>query len=150
VKSVDIEAPVISGGQRDYAAGIDQALAALDELQHIEVQLQRKSGEDGVTLLRDVLGRGITIENAAKERGKGDGARVSWWGGTFRRCLRHLAEITGFAVRNAYENQRREDARQAKERERQEKKGDKREAPAGQSQEASHAEGSEEASAACA
>jgi hypothetical protein len=118
VKSVDIAAPQIQGAQRDYAAGIDQALAARDELQAIERQLGRKLGEDGVTLLRDVLGRGLRIEDAAKERGEGEPVQVSWFGGFFRRCLRHLAEVTGFAVRNAYENQRREEKRQDEEQQR--------------------------------
>jgi hypothetical protein len=62
-------------------------------------------------------------------------------GGTFRRCLRHLAEITRFAVRNAYDNQRREDGRQEEHRQRQErneqrrKKGGKRNAPTAEQRE---------------
>ncbi len=133
VKSVDVSAPQVQGSTRNYAAGIDQALAARDELRQIEKQLSRKLGEDGVTLLRDVLGRGITIENATKERGESDGPAVTWFGGFFRRCLRHLAEVTGFAVKNAYANQRHQDDRQEAERERQErnrrerKKGGRRE-----------------------
>ncbi len=130
---MDIAAPNVQGSTRDYAAGIDQALAARDELRQIEKQLSRKLGEDGVTLLRDVLGRGITIENATKERGESDGLAVTWFGGFFRRCLRHLAEVTGFAVKNAYANQRHQDDRQEAERKRQEqnrrerKKGVRRE-----------------------
>jgi hypothetical protein len=116
----------MSGTQRDYAVGIDQAIAARHELQHVEAQIARKHGREGVIPLRDALGRGITMENIAKERGEGSGQNVvAWYGGLFRRYLRHLAEVTGFAVRNAYENQRREDARQTRERERQE--GNRRE-----------------------
>jgi hypothetical protein len=147
---VDCSITVVSGTQRDYAAGIDRALAASHELRHLEAQLSSKLGEDGVMLLRDVLGRGITVENAAKERGEGDAQRVSWWRGTFRRCLRHLAEITGFAVRNAYQNQQHQDARLQGERERQQtnerrpKKGGERGQPADKSQETTRVEGRQE------
>jgi hypothetical protein len=134
VRSIDLSAPQVSGRLRGDFEHLDVQLRALHELQHVEAQLLRKTGEDGVALLRDVLGRGITVENAAKERGDDDEARVRWWGGTFRRCLRHLAEVTGFAVKNAYENIKREDARQDEQRRRQEtnakkrKKGGRREA----------------------
>jgi hypothetical protein len=134
VKSVDIAAPQVSGSTRDYSAGLDQALAARDEMKDIDAQIVQKLGEDGVELLRDILGRGMTIETAAAQRGEGDKHRVGWWGGFFRRCLRHLAEVTGFAVRNAYANRQRENDRQDFVRRREEentkkrKKGGRREA----------------------
>ncbi len=84
-----------------------------------------------MTLLRDVLGRRITIENAVRERSEGEPVQVSWWGGAFRRFLRTLAKVTGFAVRNAYENAQRGDERQAEVRQRQEGRRRGRASPGG-------------------
>jgi hypothetical protein len=126
VSSVDLEMPPISGGRGGDFQGADMVLRATKELKQIEGALLKRSGEDGVILIRDVLGVGKTIEAAAAERGDSDGPRI--WGGTFRRCLRHLAEITGFAVPGAYRNlqhrmqQEQRQLQQEREREREKKK----------------------------
>jgi len=99
IKSVDPSMPPISGSVGQFK-GIDGALRAARELKRIEAALSQRAGDDGVDLIRDVLGAGKTIELAARERGDDDNPRIAWWGGTFRRCLRHLAEITGFAVQD--------------------------------------------------
>jgi hypothetical protein len=103
VKSVDLSMPPISGAVAQFE-GIDNALRAAKELKRIERELSQRAGDDGVELIRDVLGAGKTIESAARERGDDSGRRMEWWGGLFRRCLRHLAEISGFAVQGAYRN----------------------------------------------
>jgi hypothetical protein len=46
--------------------------------------------------LRDVLGRGLSIERAARDRGEGAKGLVAWWGSFFRLCLRVLAIVLGF------------------------------------------------------
>lgn len=58
----------------------------------IERQLSRHFGADGVLLMRDVIGRGKTIERAARERGDDSKHGVAWWGSLFRRCLHQLAD----------------------------------------------------------
>src|SRR5258706_357259 len=103
IKSVDVSMPPISGSVAQFE-GIDGALRAARELKRIEAALSQRAGDDGVDLIRDVLGAGKTIELAARERGDDDKQRIGWWGGTFRRSLRHLAEISGFAVQGAYRN----------------------------------------------
>jgi hypothetical protein len=136
VRSLDLSAPQVSGRRSGDFEHVDVQLRALHELQHVEAQLMHWIGEEGVLLLRDVLGRGIAIETAAVARGDGDQLGMKWWGGTFRCSLRHLAEITGFAVRNAYANQQREEKRRDDEHSRQErnsrerKKGGRQEEPA--------------------
>jgi hypothetical protein len=103
IKSVDLTMPPISGAVAQFES-VDVALRATKELKRIERELSQRAGDDGVDLIRDVLGAGKTIALAARERGDDSGKKLEWWGGTFRRCLRHLAEITGFAVQGAYRN----------------------------------------------
>ena len=79
MRSIALSAPQVSGCRPGDFEHVHVQLRALRELQRVEAQLFRKTGEDGVLLLRDVLGRG----NAAKERGEGDAPRVSRWGGPF-------------------------------------------------------------------
>jgi hypothetical protein len=115
--------PPISGIQGTAYAGAAKALVATNEMKRIEKALQQPAGDDGVSLVRDILGSGFTIEAAAARRGDRDKVRVSWWGGTFRRCLRHLAEICGFAVQCAYRN-RHEQLEREHRRKREVKDGD--------------------------
>jgi hypothetical protein len=112
VHSVDLTMPPISGITTDRLAGAMHGIEAADQLKRIETALEKRAGEDGVALVRDVLGAGKTIERAAAERGDRERRRVEWWGGMFRRSLKHLAEISGFALPHAYENRRREQARE--------------------------------------
>jgi hypothetical protein len=119
VRSLDLSAPQVSGRRSDDFEHVDVQLRAVHELQHVEAQLMHCIGEEGVLLLRDVLGRGIAIDLAARERG--ETTKDRWWGGLFRRSLRHLAEITGFAVHGAYrriEQQARQQREAEKKRER--------------------------------
>ena len=69
--------------------------APASALRQIETRLTQRVGGEGRQLVRDILGRGATIETVARERGDGDRPGIAWWGIMFRRCLRHLAEITG-------------------------------------------------------
>jgi hypothetical protein len=107
LRSVDLSMPPIQGAINQFE-GVDMALKAAREIKRLDAGLHKRAGEDGVALLRDVLCHGLTIERAAKKRGDGNKAKVSWWGGTFRRCLHHLAEISGFAVSGAYRNLHRQ------------------------------------------
>jgi hypothetical protein len=66
------------------------------------VQSRRHRSDEGLTLIRDVLGRGVTIEAAARERGEASKRRIDWWGSFFRRCLKALAVLLGFACKDAY------------------------------------------------
>jgi hypothetical protein len=74
-----------------------------------------------VKLVRDCLGRGLTVEMASKERGDLDKWRRAWWGGMLRKVLMALAEISGYAVRGAYDNR----AGEAERRERQRKNAER-------------------------
>ena len=65
-------------------------------------------------LIRDVLCAGKTIERAARERGAQGKQKLAWWGGLFRRCLHYLAEIAGFAVKDAYRNRHKQLQRERK------------------------------------
>jgi hypothetical protein len=119
VKSVDVSMPPISGIISGRDLVVAEVMEATNELKRIEKQLTQRAGEDGVDLIRDVLARGLTIEKASAMRGDADKTRVAWWGGLFRRSLRHLAEISGFAVPGAYRRRHRiterEQAREKKE-----------------------------------
>jgi hypothetical protein len=95
---VDLTAPVVSGGLKNQYAAMDDALRASRELKEIEAKVAIDHGEEGVLLLRDVVGREIRIQDAARERGDAHPTGVTWWGGYFRRSLRCLAEATGFAA----------------------------------------------------
>jgi hypothetical protein len=125
IHTVDTTMTQISGAQSVAYENAARALDAGKELRRIEVALAKHVGEVGLALTRDVLGLGLTIEAAAAERGDKDKARVGWWGGMFRRSLRHLAEISGYAVTHAYENRQREQTRERKREKRQAEDGSK-------------------------
>lgn len=120
IKTVDPSMPPISGGSGGEA--IDAVAAAADRLKRIEARLAKSYGAEAVQFVREVLGDGLTVERAAVRRGEGDRPRVEWWGGLLRRCLRELAEASGFAVRGAYRNRAREAERLERERRREEKR----------------------------
>lgn len=122
LKTVDPSAPVVSGGGRGASGMVDAVRDAADRLRRMERRLSQRYGGEAVALCREVLGGGLTIERAAARRGDGDRQRVAWWGGMFRQSLRELAEVCGFAVRGAYANRRRDEARREAERERAEQK----------------------------
>jgi hypothetical protein len=146
IQSVDLTAPVVSGGLRNQYAAMDDALRASRELTEIEAKVAIEHGEEGVSLLRDVVGREIRIADAARERGQGH--MTTWWGGYFRRSLRCLAEVTGFAVRNAYAHREYRDEvleRQEENRRRREEREERRmrDRKRGRKKEAGDVEGSE-------
>jgi hypothetical protein len=121
LRSVDPSMPPISGAQSTPYEAAAMALAATNELKRLEKALHARAGEDGVDLVRDVIGAGKTIERAAVERGDRERKRVEWWGGLFRRSLKHLAEISGFAVPHAYRH-RNQQMRREQKREKREKR----------------------------
>lgn len=113
VKGVDPSNPAVQGGGGGVGP-IDAVVAASERLQRIERRLTRAYGNKAVTLARDVIGRGVTVRNAAKlyaRDGTATEESVRWWGGTLREVLQELAEITGHAVRGAYRNRAREEER---------------------------------------
>jgi hypothetical protein len=112
VKGVDPSAPVVSGGNNGHGA-IDAVMAAGDRLKRIERGLSRAYGEAAVRLVRDVVGRGLTIEKATLRAmlSACDPAAVRWRGGLLRESLKELAELCGYAVRGAYANRGREERR---------------------------------------
>lgn len=119
VRGIDPAAPVVSGGTgRDTLEAVADAAS---RLKGIETRLRRPQGDDAVALVRDVLGQGSTIQHAAERRGEPTRQGVEFWGGRLQRALQQLAEITGYAVRGAYRNRRRNEERKERERERQER-----------------------------
>jgi hypothetical protein len=103
LRSVDASMPPISGRRGDgFEAGVDAQRRAVKVLAQVEARLMRRYGDEGLQLLRDVLGRGCTIEVAARERGEATKDRIGWWGSFFRRCLKVLAVLLGHATKDAY------------------------------------------------
>ena len=87
IRSVDLSMPVIENSRTDRAQAIDVHRHAADRLRRLDRALLRRFGEDGVELVRDILGRGHTVQQAAHDRGDTTKQPVNWWGGFFRRCL---------------------------------------------------------------
>ncbi len=121
VKTVDPGNPVVSGGGGAREA-IDAVIAASNELERIETYLCNRHGSECIALVRAVAAQGLTVERFARERGETGRVRVKWWGGLFRRALEVLAEASGQAVKNAYENREREETRLEREAKRRERK----------------------------
>jgi hypothetical protein len=101
IRSGDFTMPPISGLISD-GPPIDGRVQAGLALFRAEEYIRVRVGEEGLSLIRDVLGEGMTIEAAAISRGEGDKQSVRYHGSLFRRCLRHLAVVLGFAVKGAY------------------------------------------------
>jgi hypothetical protein len=85
--------PPISGSVAQFE-GVDGALRAAKELKRIETALSQRAGDDGVDLVRDVLGAGKTIELAARERGDNDNPRIAWWGASALISFRYSSDTT--------------------------------------------------------
>lgn len=101
VRSSDFTMPPISGLKSD-GPPVDGRLRAGVTLMRAEEYVKARVGEEGLALIRDVLGEGMTIERAATLRGEDDKQSIRFFGSLFRRCLRHLAVVLGFAVKGAY------------------------------------------------
>jgi hypothetical protein len=98
--SVDITMPriVVRAIGGDYV-GVDARRRAAEKLHQVEGELVARYGLVGLRLIRDVLGRGLTIEAAAGARGdENDKQGIRFWGSFLRRCLKALAVILGFAT----------------------------------------------------
>jgi hypothetical protein len=102
IRSCDPSMTPVSGGRSDGSDWIDAKAKAVLDLKRVEKRIAEQYGAEAVNLLRDVLGAGKTIQSAARERGEVSNDCMKWIGGFFRRCLRHLAVILGFATRHAY------------------------------------------------
>lgn len=120
IKTVDPSMPPISGGTGGNM--IDAVRDARVIMRRMNRRLAKVYGSEAVTLVREVLGAGLTIQRVATTRGEGTKTGRLYWGRLFGRCLRELAETSGFAVRGAYRNRAREAERIEKARRRAEKR----------------------------
>jgi hypothetical protein len=102
LKASDPGRESVSGARSDHEGFIDHQVRATRTLERIEGELLHRYGAEGVTVLRDILGRGCTIEAAARECGEVSKSDSGWVGGLFRRVLRGLAIVLGYATRDAY------------------------------------------------
>jgi hypothetical protein len=101
VRSSDFTMPPISG-LMSAGPAIEQRERAGSTLRRAEAYVRTRVGDEGLMLIRDILGTGMTIERAAVLRGEADKQSIRFFGSLFRRCLRHLAVVLGFAVKGAY------------------------------------------------
>jgi hypothetical protein len=53
-------------------------------LARAETQLLTRDGAEGLQLVGDILGSGMTIEGASAARDDTGKSRIEWWGGLFR------------------------------------------------------------------
>lgn len=101
LKSCDLDA-VHSGAVSGSSYGVDLKRRARVALMKAENQIAQKFGAEGVHVLRDVLALGKTLERAAAERGELTKNNIGWLGGFFRRVLKALAVVLGYATAGAY------------------------------------------------
>jgi hypothetical protein len=93
VKTIDPSAPVVSGGS-GTADLVDAVKDAADRLARMEGRLRKQYVAEAVTLVREVLGDGLTVERAARKRGDADkDLAIKWWGGMLRRSLQELCPL---------------------------------------------------------
>ena len=99
LRGLDLTSPPVSGGT-NTGGSVDLQHRATVALQRINNQLHRQHGGEGLSLVRDILVRGLTVEAAARMRGAATKAACGFWGALFRRCLRCLAIALGYATSN--------------------------------------------------
>ena len=86
----DIAAQMYARRQIDDASFLAAKAYRSDQRAKIEARIVTRFGREGLELMRDVLGSGMTLEHAARERGEVTKHDVGWWGGLFRACLRSV------------------------------------------------------------
>jgi hypothetical protein len=100
--TVDITMPhiIIRAIGGDFVR-VDARRRAAHHLREVDAAVLAEFGITGLQLLRDILGAALTIEACSMRRGDGDDKQsLRFWGSYFRRCLRGLAVILGFATRD--------------------------------------------------
>lgn len=90
MRSVDLSKTRVSGALLAEPLTERQRKAA-DKLRSIEAQVQRRSGDVGVGLIRSVLAQRRPLEATARPAGAASSHEVRSWGWLFRRCLDAIA-----------------------------------------------------------
>jgi hypothetical protein len=94
--SVDLSTPRISVRvlAGDFVR-VDARRQAAHRLHQLDAEILAQFGVTGLQLVRDVLGRALTIEACSAHRGDHDRASLRFWGSLLRRCVRSLAVLLG-------------------------------------------------------
>lgn len=94
VKAIDPGKEAVDGGRlADPISQVQQrAIADLGKA-------RRALGDEGNGLVRNILGEGLTVRQAAERRGKFSEAERKYVGKRFRECLDTLSVVFGYATR---------------------------------------------------
>lgn len=93
VKAIDPSKEAVDGGQLADPISEPQQKAIRDM-----ARCDKALGSEGAALIRDVLGKGLTVTDAAKRRGLENEAGRKYLGKRFRECLDTLAYVLGYST----------------------------------------------------
>jgi hypothetical protein len=82
--------------------GSDGQRKASKALIKLELKLWSKFGNEGVGVIRKILVDSYTVEKLAAEKGDNSVRHKDFLGQFFRRCLKEMAVILGYATNSAY------------------------------------------------